>query len=110
MDLAEFIRDLIRSASEDNWEPTDTGYQLTNRKYTVVLRVSGESNIELSVEEAYDGKPIAKTAQKPVPEGADDIITLELAFLHQVLQRTPVDRVSALNDVVRELRIERGKR
>lgn len=109
MDLAEFIKDLICSASKDSWEPTDTGYQLTSRNFTVVLRMSGESSIELSIE-SYDGKEIAKTAQKPIPEGAEDLITLELAFLYQVLERTPVERVSALDDVVRELRVDRGKR
>jgi hypothetical protein len=108
MELSEFIRDLICSAAKDSWEPTDTGYKLNSRNFTVILRVSGDSNIELSVE-SYDEKNIAKTAQKPIPEGAEDLITLELAFLYQVLERKPVERVSALDDVVKELRVGRGR-
>jgi hypothetical protein len=41
---------------------------------------SPESHIELVVEDP-DGKDVAKAAQKPAPEGADDDVTLRLSYL-----------------------------
>lgn len=109
MEIIEFIEELMRSIATDNWEPTDTGYQLATRNYFVKLRKSPESNIELVVE-GYDGKDIAKAVQKPVPEGVGDDITLRLSYLYQMLEKKPIDRISALDDVVRELRTDRGGR
>ena len=109
MEIIQFIAELMRSVATDNWEPTDTGYQLATRNYFVKLRKSPESNIELVVE-GYDGKDIAKAAQKPAPEGVDDEITLKLSYLYQTLEKKPIDRIGALDDVIRELRTDRGGR
>jgi hypothetical protein len=109
MEIIEFIKDLTRSVTTDNWEPTDTGYQLATRNFFVKLRKSPESNIELVVEDP-DGKDVARAAQKPAPEGADDDVTLRLAYLYQSLEKKPIDRISALDDVIRELRTGRGGR
>jgi hypothetical protein len=109
MEIIQFIAELIRSVATDNWEPTDTGYQLATRNYFVKLRKSPESNIELAVE-GYDGKDIAKAVQKPAHEGANDDITLRLAYLYQTLEKKPIDRIGALDDVIRELRTDRGGR
>jgi len=107
MEIESFIDDLIRGVEKDDWEPTDTGYQLTSRNFVVKVRQSGDSGIELAVE-GYDGKEIARTFQKPVSEGADDSITLKLSYLYQNLTRKPIDKIAALDDVIRELRTGRG--
>jgi len=109
MEIIEFIEELIRSVATDNWEPTDTGYQLASRNYFVKLRKSPESNIELVVE-GYEGKDIVKAVQKPAPEGVDDDITLRLSYLYQTLETKPIKRIGALDDVIRELRTDRGGR
>jgi hypothetical protein len=107
VEIVDFIDDLIQSASGDGWEPTDSGYQLATRNFFVKLRKSAESDIELLVE-GFDGKGVARAAQKPGPEGARDDITLKLSYLYQVLEKKPIDRVAALDEVVRELRSSRG--
>jgi hypothetical protein len=103
MEIAQFVDELIESVETQNWEPTDTGYQLATRNYFVKFRKSPESYIELAVE-GYDGKDIAKAVQKPAHEGAGDDITLKLAYLYQMLEKKPIDRISALDDVMREIR------
>lgn len=103
MEIAQFVDELIKRVTTDNWEPTDTGYQLATRNYFVKLRKSPESYIELAVE-GYDGKDIASAMQKPAPEGADDEVSLKLAYLYQMLEKKPIDRISALDDVMREIR------
>lgn len=107
MEIASFIDDLIRSVEKDSWEPTDTGYQLATRTFMVKVRKIDGSNIELAVED-YNGREITKAFQKPGPGGAEDDITLKLSFLFQKLETKSIDRIAALDDVIRELRIDRG--
>ncbi|HEY4854206.1 MAG TPA: hypothetical protein VII22_25750 [Streptosporangiaceae bacterium] len=107
MEIASFVDELTRNVEKYGWEPNDTGYQVITKNFIIKIRKSDGSNIELVVDD-YDGKEIAKALQKPVPEGADDNITLKLAFLYQNLEKKPIDRVAALDDVVRELRTGRG--
>jgi hypothetical protein len=107
VEIVKFLDELLGTLDKDNWEPTDTGFQLTTRNFVVKLRKSDRSNIELEVED-YKGNEIAKVLQKLGSEGADDMLSLKLSFLYQNLERKPIDRIAALDDVIRELRTGRG--
>jgi hypothetical protein len=106
VEIVKFLDELLSTVDEDGWEPTDTGYQLTTRNYVVKLRKSERSNLELAVED-YKGKEIAGAFQKLGSDGANDEVSLKLAFLYQTLANGPHDRVAALDDVIRELRTGR---
>jgi hypothetical protein len=102
-DVTDFIAELLRTANNDGWEQTDTGYQWTSHNYVVKLRKpSNASDIEMIVE-GFDGRQIATAAQQPA-DAAPNEITKLLALLYQRVAAKPVYRVGELRNVLRDLR------
>jgi hypothetical protein len=98
----ELLDDLIDSVEEDEWEPTDTGFQVAGRSYVVKLRRVG-AIYELVVE-TYDGQPIYTAAQ--VQQGYSEV-SGKIATLLQHIQSKPAVPVSQLDDVIKDLRSRR---
>lgn len=97
----ELLDDLLAGVDDDEWEPTDTGYQLAGGNYVVKLRRIG-SLYELLVE-SYDGREVFSAA---MVKGYTEI-SGKIASLAQQVQAKPSVPVSQLDDVIKDLRSRR---
>jgi DNA/RNA-binding domain of Phe-tRNA-synthetase-like protein len=109
MEVVSFLRELIQDVSESNWEQTDIGYQLVGRDFTVKLRKSNGSSIEVLVE-TFDGKEIFQASQQSTVEGDEGEISAWLALLYQKVEEKPVRTDAALDAVLRDIRKGRGNK
>lgn len=100
----ELLDDLITSVEEDEWEPTDTGYQLAGRSYVVKLRRI-DAVYELVVE-TYDGNEIYTAAQ--IKQGYSEV-SGKIATLLQHIRARPAIPTSQLDDVLKDLRSRRRR-
>lgn len=100
----ELLDDLIDSVDEDEWEPTDTGFQLAGRSYVVKLR--RVSSIYELVVETYDGDTVYVATQ--VGQGYSEV-SGKIATLLQHIQARPAVPVSRLDDVIKDLRSKRRR-
>lgn len=109
MEIVTFLKELVQDVSEGNWEQTDTGYQLVGRDFTVKLRKSNDSSIDILVE-TFDGKEIFQAGQQSKVDGNEGEISAWLALLYQRVDAKPVRTDAALDEVLRDIRKGHGNR
>lgn len=105
MNVIEFIRDLADTVETDDWEPTDSGFQLAGGSYLAKLQ-KGPTGIRLAVE-SYDGRLIAEGSQKVGRDGIDDELSNKLATLYVAIGGKEIKGSAELDDVLRDLRSSR---